>query len=156
MKTHSLDEYLHGHAFFRGLAHDDLALLAGCASTAHFDAGKLIAREGGPADVFYVIRSGRVALEIHVPGRGPIVVDTVGEDEILGVSWLVPPYRWQFDVRAVDDVRAIALDGACLRGKCDADPRLGYELLKRISGVLRHRLHMARVRLIDLYGHVAR
>jgi hypothetical protein len=80
------------------------------------------------------------------------VIDTAEEGEVLGWSWLVPPYRWTFDGRAVDDVRAVSFDGACLRGKCADDPVLGYDFLQRVLGVMSARLHSARVRLLDLYG----
>jgi CRP/FNR family cyclic AMP-dependent transcriptional regulator len=152
MKTQTLDRYLKDHEFFRGLPPADLELIAGCGRNVHLERGAFLAREGDPADFFYVIREGRVALEIHVPDRGPLVIDTVGPGEILGVSWLFPPHRWQFDARAVERTAAIWLDGACLRDKCDADPRLGYDVMKRFARVLKGRLQSARLRLLDLYG----
>jgi CRP-like cAMP-binding protein len=153
VSTRDIHDLLAGHPFFAGLDQDELAFVAGCGSTAHFAAGSYVAHEGDPADVFYVVRSGLVALEIAAPDRGPIVVDSVGEGEILGVSWLFPPYRWQFDARVVEPTRAVALDGACLRAKCDTDPRLGYKLTQQLAEVMRHRMQSARVRLLDLYGH---
>jgi CRP/FNR family cyclic AMP-dependent transcriptional regulator len=84
---------------------------------------------------------------------GAAVLDTVEAGEVLGWSWLVPPYRWNFDGRAVDDVRATRFDGACLRGKCTDDPELGYAFLQRVVGVMSARLHSARFRLLDLYGN---
>ena len=111
-------------------------------------------REGEPADAFYVIRDGAVALETAVPGRGPAVLHTVHDGELLGWSWLVPPYRTAFDARSLGTTHAIALDGACLRGKCEADPALGYDLMKLISTVFVERLHDTRLRLLDLYGKV--
>ena len=84
--------------------------------------------------------------------RGAIVVETLDPGEIVGWSWLFPPYVWHFDARAVDDVRAVAFDGACLRGKCDQDPVLGYALMQRVAHVMYERLQDARMRLLDLYG----
>src|SRR5207249_8173431 len=110
-------------------------------------------REGQPADAFFLVRHGSVALEVFVPDRGPFVLDTVGEGELAGVSWLFPPYRWELDGRAIEVTRAVSLDGACLRAKCDADPRLGYDLMKRFAAVAARRMHSARLRLVDLYGH---
>ena len=107
----------------------------------------MLFREGEPADVFYVVRRGRVALELYVPARGPMTVETVEAGEVVGWSWLFPPYRWHFDARAVAPVRAIAVDGACLRGKCEDDPALGYELMQRFSAVLLDRLNATRLRL---------
>jgi hypothetical protein len=91
-------------------------------------------------------------VEIFVPGRGNVAVETLGEGEVLGWSWLFPPYRWHFDARAVDMVRAIAMDGKCLRTKCDADPALGYEMVKRVASVVMQRLEAARMQLVDVYG----
>ena len=103
---------------------------------------------------FTPIRKGSVAIETHVPQRGALVIETLHDHELVGWSWLVPPYRTQFDVRANGPAHTIAFDGACLRGKCDADPLLGYELLRRFSAVLLERLQATRIRLIDVYGQV--
>ncbi len=152
MKTQTIDELLGGHPFFTGLSPDALRLMAGCACNTHFAAGDEIFREGDPAGRCFVIRYGRVALEIHAPARGTLIIDSIDAGEVLGWSWLVPPYRYFCDARAVTPVTAIALDGACLRGKCDADPELGYQLLTRVAAVMYQRLQGARVRLLDLYG----
>ena len=80
------------------------------------------------------------------------MVATLDEGDVVGWSWLVPAYRWMFDARATTGVSAVALDGACLRGKCDQDPALGYALMQRVSGVLYNRLQDARIRLLDMYG----
>ena len=93
-----------------------------------------------PRTRFYAIRHGSVALEIHVPAREAVIIETLHEGDLLGWSWLFPPYRWSFDARAVEPVRAIAFDGACLRGKCEADHDLGYELMRRIAQVIIERL----------------
>ncbi len=147
----TIAEDLPGHPFFAGLDSDALALLAGCAVNMHARPGEYLFREGEPADSFFVIREGRVALEMRLP-TGAAVLDTAEQGEVLGWSWLVPPYRWTFDGRAVDHVRAVRFDGGCLREKCAADPDLGYALLQRIVQVMSQRLHSARVRLLDLYG----
>ena len=148
----TLAELLGRHPFFAGLGADAMRLIAGCASNVHFGAGEFIFGEGEAASRFYVIRHGRVALQVHSPTRGPLVIDTMDEGEVLGWSWLVPPYRYFGDARAVTPVTATALDGNCLRGKCEADPELGYQLLKRVTTVMYQRLQSSRVRLLDLYG----
>jgi CRP-like cAMP-binding protein len=148
----AMADLLRAHPFFAGLGGEAIALIAGCAINVHFTEGERIFREGDPADTFYVIRHGRVALEIHSPGPGRIVIDTIDEGEVLGWSWLVPPYRWFSDARAVLPVSAVAIDGGCLRLKSENDPRLGYELLKRVAGVMYQRMQSARMRLLDLYG----
>jgi CRP-like cAMP-binding protein len=150
--VHTLDEVIASSPVFAGMAHDDLALIAGCAQNVGFEEGQLLFREGQPADTFYLVRKGRVALEVHTPERGGLVVDSADPGEVVGWSWLFPPYRWHFDARAAEEVRAIAFDGECLRGKCDEDPRLGYELMQRIAQVMIDRLQNTQLRLLDVYG----
>lgn len=147
----TIEQYLPDHPFFAGLDADALALIAGCATNQHFGPGAHLFHEGEPADTFFVIRSGRVALEMRTP-TGSVVLDTASQGEVVGWSWLVPPYRWTFDARALDETGVVAFDGACLRGKCQADPALGYALLQRVVHVMSERLLSARVRLLDLYG----
>jgi CRP-like cAMP-binding protein len=117
-----------------------------------FDAGQFIFREGEEAHQFYIIRGGKVALEIFSPERGSIIIDTLESGEVLGWSWLVPPYQWRFDARASELTRAIALDGKCLRKKCEQHHDLGYELLKRFADIMAQRLDATRLQLMDMYG----
>jgi CRP-like cAMP-binding protein len=147
-----LDEIVLEAPVFAGLEEDHAAQLAGCARTTGWDAGEMLFREGDAADAFYVVRRGRVALELFVPNRGALTIDTIESGEVLGWSWLFPPFRWHFDGRAVEPVRAIAVDGACLRGKCDDDAALGYDLMHRFSQVMLDRLQATRFRLADVYG----
>lgn len=152
MKT--IEEYLPEHPFFQGLDQQAVALLSGCAKNVHFRPGQYLFREGEGADTFFVIRSGRVAIEMRMPTE-EVVLDTAHEGDVVGWSWLIPPYRWTFDACATEETSAIAFDGQCLRGKCETDPALGYALLQRVVQVLSSRLHSARVRLLDLYGQHA-
>ncbi|HET7567944.1 MAG TPA: cyclic nucleotide-binding domain-containing protein [Gaiellaceae bacterium] len=138
---------------FADLEPEDLELVAGCGQNVAFDAGDRLFKEGDEADSFYLVRHGLVALEQYVPNKGMLTVETVGPGEIAGWSWLVPPYRWQLSARAIEPTRAIVLDGACLRGKCDDDPALGYRLLSRISGELVQVITQARLQLVDVYGN---
>ncbi|MGA2209453.1 MAG: cyclic nucleotide-binding domain-containing protein [Acidimicrobiales bacterium] len=140
------------HPLLEGLPGDIAALVAGCAHNVAFEAGHLMLAEGGEADSLYLLRRGRVALEVHDPGRGRLVIETIGAGKVVGWSWLFPPYVWQFDARAIDAVGAISVDGACLRAKAEQDPAFGYELMKRFGAVMLERLQAARVRLLDLYG----
>ncbi len=133
------------------MARRHLDLLVGCASEACFEAGKFLFREGEEANQFYFVMQGRVALEIFSPQRGPIEIETLMEGDVLGWSWLVPPYYWRFDARAVEMTRAIALDGERLRNKCETDKDLGYELLKRFVNIVDRRLQATRLQLMDLY-----
>jgi CRP-like cAMP-binding protein len=136
---------------FADLAPEHLETIAGCASIAHFEEGEVVFREGGDADAFYVLRSGSVALETHVPGRGPARLMTLHDEDVLGWSWLFPPYRWHLDARALEHTRALTFDGACLRGKAAADHDLGYELLRRFAEVIVSRLQATRFQLLDVY-----
>jgi CRP-like cAMP-binding protein len=148
----TIDELVSESPVFEGMTNEQLQLIAGCAQNAGFAAGERLFREGEPADTFYLVRKGRVALSTHAPARGPVLIETLDPGEIVGWSWIVPPYVWHFDARAVDDVRAVAFDGACLRGKCETDHALGYELMRRFGGVMLDRLQHTRLRLLDLYG----
>jgi len=148
----SLDSVLAEVPLLDGLGPGELALLAGCAGNVHFDAGQYLFRQGDPADTFYVVRHGSVAIETFAPPRGAVVIETIEAGEVIGWSWLFEPYRWHFDARALTVVRATGFDGACLREKCDADPALGYALMSRFAQVLIERLQWTRLRLLDLYG----
>lgn len=152
MTMTTLEPILRKHPFFTGLADADLALVSSCARNVRFHAGEDLAREGGPADAFFLIREGRVALSFPSPRGGRLTIQTLDAGDVVGWSWLLPPYIWHFDVTAVTPLRVLAMDGVCLRGKCDADPRLGYDLMKRFSRVMAERLAAARLQLIDLYG----
>lgn len=148
----SLEPILREHPFFEGLSDADVSLLTGCAKNVRFDAGTALAREGAPAVQFFVIREGRIALEFPCPNGGAVEIQTLDAGEVVGWSWLMPPFEWQFDIVAITPVRALELDGKCLRGKCDNDPRLGYELMKRFSLIMAERLSGTRLQLLDLYG----
>ncbi len=152
MSTRTIEQLLPTLPFFAGLDGEHLALLAGCTVNVHRAAGELLFAEGEPAETFYVVRSGRVAIQLRMP-TGEVLLDTVEPGGMVGWSWLVLPYRWTCDARVSADLSALALDGACLRAKCRADPALGYALLQRVVAVMASRLHSARVRLLDLYGN---
>jgi CRP/FNR family transcriptional regulator, cyclic AMP receptor protein len=148
----TLDTLLGEVPLFEGLSADELELLGGCASNVHFHEGELLFREGEPADTFYVVRHGTVALETFVPQLGGVNIQTVETGGVVGWSWLFEPYRWHLDARALTTVRATAFDAACLRQKCDDDPALGYDLMKRFAQVVIERLQWTRLRLLDVYG----
>jgi CRP/FNR family transcriptional regulator, cyclic AMP receptor protein len=139
---------------FNGMSEEHLALIAGCAQNTIFEDGQYLMREGDEADSFYVVRLGRVALEIFAPQRGGVVLETVEGGDLVGWSWLTPPYKVHLDARAVGSVHVVAFDAACLRGKADDDPVLGYELMRRFIPVIVERLQATRVRMLDVYGHV--
>jgi CRP/FNR family cyclic AMP-dependent transcriptional regulator len=152
MTVRSISDYLSAHPFFADLDDSAIAQLAGCALNEHVKAGEYLFREGGSAEHFYVVIHGRISLEVFSPGSGPIIIDSVGEGEVLDWPWLIPPHRWLFDARASESTSVVAVDSACLRGKCEADPQLGYEFVQRVAKVMFHRLQATRLRLLDLYG----
>ncbi len=148
----TLEPLLAAHPFLKDLAVEHLDVIVGCASNVRFGEGEYLCHEGDQASKFYILRTGRVTVEFRMPGRGALTIQTLSEGDILGWSWLFPPYRWHFDACATELVRAIALDGECLRKKCENDPRLGYELLKRFSNILEQRLQAMRFQFLDVYA----
>ena len=148
----TLERIIEEHPFFAGLDQEFMDLVLGCASNVRFPKGTYIFREGDEANTFYLVREGNVALEIFAPQRKPIIVATLGIGEVLGWSWLLPPYHWKFHAHAVADTRAIALDGKCLRTKCEQNHDLGYEVLKRFAQVVAQRLDATRYQLLDVYS----
>ena len=151
----TLEPLLRDHPFLKDLAPEYLALLAGCATNVRFGAGSFLFREGGAADRCFLIREGKLALEIAAAGRGSIIVQTLGAGDVAGFSWLLEPHRWQFDGRVVEPVHAVALDGTCLRGKCADDPRLGFELTQLFARLAIQRLQATRLQLLDVYGNAS-
>jgi CRP/FNR family transcriptional regulator, cyclic AMP receptor protein len=148
----TLERIIAGHPFFVGLDEGFTNLMVSCASNVRFAAGTYILKEGDPANTFYLIREGKVAVEVLAPQHKPIIISTLSVGEILGWSWLVPPFQWKFHARAVADVRAIALDGKCLRTKCEENHDLGYEVLKRFAQIVEQRLEATRLQLLDVYA----
>ncbi len=150
--TTSIADVVASHPLLAGLPGDAVDQVAGCARNMAYAPGELLLAEGDPATTLFLVRRGRVAIEIHGPERGPMIIETIGPGGAVGWSWLFPPFRWQFDARATRPVGAIAVDGACLRAKADADDALGHQLVMRVAAVLLERLQATRIRLLDLYG----
>ncbi|MCX6539520.1 MAG: cyclic nucleotide-binding domain-containing protein [Acidobacteria bacterium] len=149
---HTLEPILAEHPFLKGLKQEHLALLVGCASNVRFEAGAFVFRQGQEANHFYILRDGKVAVELFAPQKGAVAIDTYGEGDVLGWSWLIPPYHWRFDARAIEPTRAISLDARCMRTKCEDDHELGYELMKRFARIIEQRLDATRWQLLDVYG----
>ncbi len=139
-------------AFFEGLSAEQMRALAEGVSVVRYEPGEPLIRAGERADAFYVLRHGKVGIEIDVPGRGAVEVQTIGEDEALGWSWLFPPYHWRFDARALEPVRALRFDAPVLRAKLEADHELGYAMLTRLAKMMAQRLQAARLQLLDVHG----
>jgi CRP/FNR family transcriptional regulator, cyclic AMP receptor protein len=147
-----LARIIKAHPFFAGMPEAFCDIVCGCVKNTRFGAEQYLFHEGEPADWFYLIRHGRVAFGLAAPGRGEVTFQTVGEGELAGVSWLIPPYRWTYDARAVEDTRAIAVNARCLRERCEDDHDLGYEMMKRFMPVLIKRLQATRLQILDVYG----
>jgi CRP-like cAMP-binding protein len=148
----TLETVLAEHEFFRGLAPEYLTLLRGCATNVSYQKGEYLFREGETASHFYVVRRGRVALETNAAQFGMITIETVDAGDVLGWSWLFPPYRWMFSARAIEATGVTRLDGICLRAKCELDHDLGFELVKRSAAIIIGRLQATRLQLIDAYS----
>jgi CRP-like cAMP-binding protein len=148
----TLQPLLAEHPFVRGMSPSQIETIAGCASNARFETGQYLFKDGEEANQFYIIRKGRIAIEAASPTHDPVLIQTYGDGEILGWSWLVPPYRWRFSGKALELTRVLLLDGKCLRGKCEKDHELGYELLKRFADIVASRLDATRLQLIDMYA----
>jgi CRP/FNR family transcriptional regulator, cyclic AMP receptor protein len=143
-----IERRLAAHPFLRGMSPQHIKLLAQSATPTHFERGQIIFRAGEPANGFYLIESGHVALEGSVREHGPITTDLVSAGEPLGWSWLFPPYRWHFDARAMESTTAICFSGVLLRQHRDEDLMLSHELFKRTCEVMARRLQMARRKLL--------
>ena len=152
MTTRTLEDLLQRHAFFGGMSQEHLSLLTGCASNRSYRDGEYLFRQSDPAKEFYVVRQGRVSIEVSDPEKGSSALQTVGVNDVVGWTWVVSPFVHRFDARAVGLTRVIALDGECLREKLREDTELGYELLRRFVAVIAERLEAARIQLLDLYG----
>lgn len=148
----TINDSLKALKFFSDIDADMVEYISHCGQNKHFHPGEYIGKEGDPAEHFYVIRSGKIALELHHHTRGTIMLKTLGAGDIVGISWIVPPYRLNFDMRALEETSVIEFDGTCIRGKCDDDPKLGYALLKKFTEILGERLKNTRLQLLDVYS----
>jgi CRP-like cAMP-binding protein len=151
MAIETLEHIVGAHPLFAGLDADFLTAVTGCASNVRFQQGEYLFHEGDEADRLFLIREGLVGLEIAAPGQGKMTFQSVGANGVVGLSWLVPPYRWRFDARTMKDIRALSFDADCLRGKCEADPALGFEVMKRCMAPMLERVHNTRLQMLDLY-----
>lgn len=147
----TLEASIGQHPFLKGLSPEHLKILLDSAMRAEFKAGEVIFREGDPANRFYLIESGKVELESRKQDRPPVHIQTIGAGDVLGWSWLFPPYYWHFDALALEPTRAIFFYGTRLREECEQDPDLGYALMKRVTQVLLNRLQATRRQILDVH-----
>jgi CRP/FNR family transcriptional regulator, cyclic AMP receptor protein len=147
----TIEELIASASIFGGLDRSQLEVVAGCGRNEHFESGAFLLREGEPAERFFLIRRGSVALEVQAPGR-TLRIETLHAGDPVGWSWLFAPYRWQLDARTLEPCDLLGFDGVCLRGKCETDHNLGYELMRRFAENLVDRLQATRLQLLDVYG----
>ena len=147
---------LAAHPFLHGISPDHLAVLARAASDVTFPAGHRIFADGGRAMCFWLVQSGHVTVDVDVPGQGPVPIDTIGMGELLGWSWLFPPFLWAFGAVAASPVETFEFDARAVRAWCACDPALGYEVTRRAAQVLTRRMKSTRSRLITVSRQPAR
>ncbi|MDH3691690.1 MAG: cyclic nucleotide-binding domain-containing protein [Gammaproteobacteria bacterium] len=149
MADNVYEQYLSSHPFFEGLDEGYIRILADVASEKHFEPLDLIFRQDGPADHFFVIMDGEATIEIPSLYGPPIPIQNLSKGKVLGWSWLIPPYKWDFEARADTKTTVLAIDGKTLRTQCEQDPKLGYELFKRFAVLMSERLHEARMQVME-------
>jgi CRP-like cAMP-binding protein len=145
----SLQETLAQHPFLASLDPRHLRQVSGLASQMRFNAHQMIFYEGQPANEFYLICQGKVGIETVLLGCEAIVIQTQSPGDVVGWSWLLPPYEWHYSARALEPTEVIALDGKALRARCEEDHDLGYEIMKRFALVIVQRLVATRARLLQ-------
>lgn len=146
----ALNDTINSHDFFRGMKPEHLALLTDGAKAARLKAGDVLFRQGEPASQFYLIESGKVVLEAHEPANGTALVQTLGAGEVVGWSWLFPPFAWHLQARVIEPANVIILSGAHLLVTAERDHDFGYELMKRVAQIVIHRLQATSKQLVAL------
>jgi CRP-like cAMP-binding protein len=139
------------HEFLKGISDQHRTVLVSASKPFHAAPGEYLAREGEPAGAFYLIQTGRVHIGAHLRAQGAAPMQTVGPGDVVGWSWLLPPYVWQFDARAIDAVHGLFFDAAWLRSECERNHELGYHLLKQLVAVVSSRLAACRIQHLDIY-----
>jgi len=143
---------LAAHAFAADLTAGQVERLAALAAKAEITAGQRLFEEGGQAVSLWLIRSGQIALDLRVPGRDRLIVETLGPGDELGLSWLMPAAQWQFGAIAQADTAVFRLSSAAVTNLCERDHELGYQLTRRLLTTAISRLQAARIRILDLYA----
>lgn len=149
MSASDIEGFLARQDFLAGLDPESLAFLAGCASRRRIERGETLFRHGEDARRFFLLVSGRIAVEVPAIEGPRLEVQSLGAGEVLGWSWLIPPYRWSFQARALDETELVELDGERVRARCEQDPAFGYEMMKRFSALMSERLEAARARMMQ-------
>ncbi len=149
MSNQSIEDYLPTHAFFSGLDDSFMKFLSDSATQLRVKKGDVLFQQGERADKFYLLRNGQMSVQVPALMGPTLEIQTLGEDQILGWSWLISPYRWNFQARALDDSDLLEFDGSAILARCEEDPKFGYELLKRFAALMSERLDAARQKMMD-------
>lgn len=149
MNRQQIENYLSTHAFFDGLDDSFIKFLASSARVLQVKKGGALFHQGEHADKFYLLRSGQVSVQVPALMGPALEMQTVGEDQLLGWSWLIPPYQWNFLARAAEDSDLLEFDGSAILAYCEEDSKFGYELLKRFAALMSERLNAARQKMMD-------
>ena len=151
LKSKSIKDSIKELKFFDGISEEMIEYISHCGQNHHFHQNQYRGKEGEAAEHFYIIRKGKVSLQLHHHIKGTIMLKTLHPGDIVGISWIVPPYRLNFDMRALEETSVIEFNGKCIRDKCEADPKLGYLLIKKFTEMLSERLKDTRMQLLDVY-----
>ena len=154
MSNQSITEYLSAHEFFSEFSDDSLKFLCECSSTREIKKGQILFLQGEHADKFYVVRSGRISIQMPAIMGPTLEIQTVDEDQVLGWSWLISPYKWNFQTKAEEDSELLQFDGVAILARCEQEPKFGYELLKKFAGLMSVRLNAARQKMMDEWNPV--
>jgi CRP-like cAMP-binding protein len=152
MVEEAIKKHLAEHPVFKGLDEKHISAITQHAKKIHVNEGVLIFNQDTPADAFYIVLEGEVSVEIPAIYGSPINMQTLAPGDVLGWSWLFPPYKWHFDARATEDTTLVEVDGKSIREECEVDTRMGYELVLHFAAFMQQRMEAARRRVMDLYG----
>ncbi len=152
MSNQAISNYLSAHLFFSGLDEKYVEFLSASAATKRIERGQVLFRQGTPANKFYLLRSGKISVEVPALVGPVLQIQSLSEDQILGWSWLISPYQWHFQARVEEDSEIIEFDGSVILERCERDPKFGYELLKRFAGLMSERLDAARQKMMDQWN----
>jgi CRP/FNR family cyclic AMP-dependent transcriptional regulator len=148
MSNPSTTEYLSDHVFFSDFSDEVLKFLCECSSTHEIKMGQILFRQGENADKFYVVRSGRISIQMPAIMGPSLEIQTLEKDQVLGWSWLIAPYQWNFQTKAEEDSELLQFDGAAILARCEQEPKFGYELLKKFAALMSVGLNAARQKMM--------
>ena len=152
MSQQSIKDYLSTHAFFSGLDDEFIQYVTNSATELQLKKGDILFRQGEFADKFFILRKGGISVQVPALVGPPLEIQHLSEDQILGWSWLIPPFRWHFLARVEEDSDLLEFDGIALLAHCEEDPKFGYELFKHFAGLMSERLEVARQKMMDQWN----